>query len=671
MNRTLPDARWLKAGELAHLLAVLDHAGEEARVVGGAVRNALFGETPSEIDIATTAVPDTVIERARATGFKAVPTGIDHGTVTIIVEGAAIEVTTLRSDIETFGRKAKVAFGRDWKADAERRDFTMNALSVNRAGEIFDYVGGLADIDARRVRFIGDPARRIAEDYLRILRFFRFHATYGRGVPDPAGLAACIAERDGLAHLSRERIRMETLKLLRAAHATPTLAVMTEAGLLEAVLGGVPLLASFENTCKVETAAGVDGDPVRRLGALAVSVVEDAERLWQRLRLTNSEHARLGSIAQWWPRVAPTQDAAAARELIYRLGPDRYVDLVLVAWARSPAGAADTEWRNLATLPARWTYTEIPAQGQGFHPGAASRKGPRPRRRARERRGGLDRGRLPDRQGCARRARRRGLRDRLDRTVTSMLLAAFAGLTAVQLLLIAAMGVLTSLIGGVAGYGTGALMPLVLVPIVGAEPIVPIIAISALITNTSRATAFRKQIDWRRALIVLGAATPTCVLGAYGYTTLTGTGVMILIGTMLALSVPLRRTLKSRGYHFNDTRLAVASVAWGVLVGGTSGAGIILLSMLMAAGLESSAVIATDAVISVALGFVKIGVFGLAGVITGQVVAVALLIGLVAFPGAFLARALVARLPIHIHAAILDGVVVMGGLVMIIGALRR
>jgi uncharacterized membrane protein YfcA len=250
-------------------------------------------------------------------------------------------------------------------------------------------------------------------------------------------------------------------------------------------------------------------------------------------------------------------------------------------------------------------------------------------------------------------------------------LSGFADISVPQLLLIAGMGVLTSLIGGVAGYGTGALMPLVLVPIVGPEPVVPIIAISAMITNTSRATAFRKLIDRRRALIVLGAAAPTCVLGAYGYTRLTGTGVMILIGTMLALSVPIRRTLRSRGFQLDDKRLGVASVAWGVLVGGTSGAGIILLSMLMAAGVEGAAVIATDAVISIALGIVKLTVFGFAGVLTAQVIAVALLIGLVAFPGAFLARALVERLPIHIHTAILDAVVVMGGVVMIVGALRR
>jgi poly(A) polymerase len=376
VNRRLENSAWLTAGALPQVLAVLDHAGEEARVVSGAVRNAMFGQTPDEIDIATTAVPDTVIERARAAGFKAVPTGIDHGTVTVIVDGTPFEVTTLRADVETYGRKARVAFGRDWKTDAERRDFTINALSVDRAGEVFDYVGGLADIDARRVRFIGDPAKRIAEDFLRILRFFRFHATYGSGPPDPAGLKACIAAREGLGQLSRERIRMELLKLLRAAHATPTLAVMTETGLLEAVLGGVPLLASFENTCKVEAAVGAEGDPVRRLAALGVSVVEDAERLWQRLRLTNSEHARLTSIAEGWQRISPAQGEGAWRELIYRIGPDRFVDRVLVAWSRSPAGAADPEWTAFATLPARWTAPSFPLKSKDFTKRGVE-KGPR------------------------------------------------------------------------------------------------------------------------------------------------------------------------------------------------------------------------------------------------------------------------------------------------------
>ena len=253
----------------------------------------------------------------------------------------------------------------------------------------------------------------------------------------------------------------------------------------------------------------------------------------------------------------------------------------------------------------------------------------------------------------------------------SALAAAFAGISVLQLLAIAAMGVLTSLIGGVAGYGTGALMPLVLVPIVGAAPLVPITTISALMTNSSRATAFRKAIDWRRAAIVLVAGLPTCMLGAWGYTLLTSAGVLILIGSMLVLSVPLRRALRKRGVRLDDRRLAGASLAWGLLMGGTSGAGVILLAMLMGAGLDGAAVIATDAVVSVALGLIKFGVFAAAGVITAQVVAVALLIGVVALPGAFLARALVKRLPIHVHAAMLDAVVIVGGAVMIMGALRR
>ncbi len=255
----LENAAWLKEATIARLLTLLDRDGEEARVVGGAVRNALMELPVGEIDVATTAVPQEVVRRVEAAGFKAKPTGIEHGTVTAIIDGRPFEVTTLRQDVETFGRKAKVAFGRDWKADAQRRDFTINALSVSADGEIYDYVGGLADIAAQRVLFIGDPGQRIAEDYLRILRFFRFHAWYGNGAPDAAGLHACIAARSGLDTLSRERVRMEMLKLLLAPHATPTLAVMAEAGILGTVLGGVPLLASFENTAKAE--AGIDAAP--------------------------------------------------------------------------------------------------------------------------------------------------------------------------------------------------------------------------------------------------------------------------------------------------------------------------------------------------------------------------------------------------------------------------
>jgi poly(A) polymerase len=352
----LGNAAWLKEPEIARLLALLDRDGEEARVVGGAVRNALMELPVGEIDIdvATTAVPQEVERRVEAAGFKAKPTGIEHGTVTAIIDGRPFEVTTLRQDVETFGRKAKVVFGRDWKADAERRDFTINALSASADGEVYDYVGGLADIAAHRVRFIGDPSARIAEDYLRILRFFRFHAWYGKGAPDAAGLHACIAARSGLDTLSRERVRMEVLKLLLAPHATPTLAVMAEAGILGTVLGGVPLLASFENMVKVETAICVEADATRRLGALGVAVMEDADRLSQRLRLSNTEFERLMALEYWW-RVRPAAGAHAARVLLYQLGPASFTDRVLVAWSRSDAGAADRDWRELATLPQRWT----------------------------------------------------------------------------------------------------------------------------------------------------------------------------------------------------------------------------------------------------------------------------------------------------------------------------
>jgi poly(A) polymerase len=274
-------------------------------------------------------------------------------------------VTTLREDVETFGRYANVRFGRDWQKDAERRDFTMNALSATADGVVHDPVGGLADLEARRVRFIGEASKRIAEDYLRILRFFRFHAAYGHGAPDPAGLAACIAARAGLEQLSRERVRMELLKLLLARHATAALAVMNESGLLVPVLGGVPDLAGFENMVKVEQAAALPADPVQRLGALGVRVAEDAERLWQRLRLSNLEHERLNSMSESWWRVAPADDKAA-RALLYRLGPARFVDRALLAWARSPATAHDPAWRTLVTLPERWTAPVFPLKAADF-----------------------------------------------------------------------------------------------------------------------------------------------------------------------------------------------------------------------------------------------------------------------------------------------------------------
>jgi poly(A) polymerase len=366
VSRRVPDAAWLTSGPLAQVLGVLDRAGEEARVVGGAVRDSLLGKPSGDVDIATTALPDEVVARARVVGFKAVPTGIDHGTITVIVDGTPFEVTTLRADVETYGRKAKVAFGRDWKIDAERRDFTMNALSMSPRGDIYDYVGGLADLDARRVRFIGDAGRRINEDFLRILRFFRFHAWYGHGAPDPAGVDASIRACEGLRSLSRERVRVELMKLLLAPGAVSTLAVMAEAGILQLVLGGVPLLTSFANMVKVEAGAGVAPDSARRLGALAVLVEEDAERLWQRLRLTNSEHETLASMADGWRRLSPSLGESVIRELAYRLRAERFTDRALLAWARSAATEHDPAWLSLATLPKRKPLPVFPLKSSAF-----------------------------------------------------------------------------------------------------------------------------------------------------------------------------------------------------------------------------------------------------------------------------------------------------------------
>ncbi len=247
--------------------------------------------------------------------------------------------------------------------------------------------------------------------------------------------------------------------------------------------------------------------------------------------------------------------------------------------------------------------------------------------------------------------------------------SAFADISIWQLLLVAGVALLASVLGGVSGYGTGALMPLILVPLVGAEPVVPIISISAMFSNSSRTWAFLKYVDWRRTGLVLVASLPTCVLGAWGYSKLTSTGAALVVGGMLILSVPLRRLMKYHGIHVGDRGLVLGSIGFGVVVGGTAGAGVILLSLLMAAGLEGAAVIATDAAISIIVGIVKVSVFGLTGVLTLQVISFALLIGIVALPGAFLAKAFVERMPVHVHTAILDVVVLVGGVFLVYGAL--
>src|ERR1700722_12945636 len=363
--RVLDDAPWLKSGPTARVLGLLNGNGEEARVVGGAVRNALLKIPTGDIDIATTALPAEVIRRARAAGIKSVPTGIEYGTVTLVVDGKPFEVTTLREDTETFGRKGRGAFGRDWVRDAGGRDFTINGLSLDAGGVIHDHVGGVDDLAARRVRFIGDPDRRIAEDYLRILRFFRIHAAYGRGEPDRAGYLACIAARAGLAVLSAERVRMEMLKLMIAEGAAGALVAMADGGLLLSIFGGVAYTGPFAAMAAAERSLGLKSDPVRRLGALALAGTEDARRLAVRLRLSNSETRVLDSMGHRWWRLA-RMDEATARRRLYRLGADRYRDRLMLAWGRGGRGEKSAQWQEFATLPERWSAPKFPLKAADF-----------------------------------------------------------------------------------------------------------------------------------------------------------------------------------------------------------------------------------------------------------------------------------------------------------------
>ena len=286
---------FLANAELAHLCALLNPPGAETRVVGGAVRAALMGQDPADFDLATTLLPQAVLEIARHNKIKAIPTGIEHGTVTLVQNGTPFEVTTLREDIATDGRHAKVRFGRSFVADALRRDFTMNALSVSGDGRLHDYVGGETDIFARRVRFIGAASQRIAEDYLRILRFFRFHAAFGHGPPDAEAMTAIIAARHGLPRLSRERVRAELLKLLAMPGAAEIVEIMSDCGIFDLLLAGVAYPARL---AKLVQRAGSGADALLRLAALAVQTGEDSDRLRERLRLGNAEHGRLAGAAE-------------------------------------------------------------------------------------------------------------------------------------------------------------------------------------------------------------------------------------------------------------------------------------------------------------------------------------------------------------------------------------
>ncbi len=319
--KSLHGAGWLNRPETRAVFGALSGDGVETRAVGGAVRDALLGLEVTDVDFATTAVPEKVMARARGAGLKAIPTGLAHGTVTVVADGTAFEVTTLRRDVETFGRHATVAFTQDWAEDAQRRDFTLNALYAEADGTLYDPLHGYEDLAAGRVRFIGDARARIEEDYLRILRFFRFNAYYGRGPLDEDGLAACVRARAGLAQLSAERIWAELKRILVAPRAEAGIAALFDYGLLSDVLGGAPRLGRLARLIAIEAAQGREASAPLRLAALCVFVAEDAPRLAARFKLSNADQALLAlGASETFDRALPEE--GAAKRLLYRLGAD-------------------------------------------------------------------------------------------------------------------------------------------------------------------------------------------------------------------------------------------------------------------------------------------------------------------------------------------------------------
>ncbi|MDF0543465.1 CCA tRNA nucleotidyltransferase [Sphingobium sp. H39-3-25] len=343
----LPDAPWRHKPGLDRLLAAL--GPDAARFVGGAVRDGLLGEPVKDVDIATIHAPEEVIARLRdVPGIKTVPTGIDHGTITAVIEGWPVEITTLRRDVSTDGRRATVAFSADWREDAARRDFTFNALYADPAdGAITDYFGGVRDLEDRRVRFIGVAAERIAEDHLRILRFFRFHARFGRGEPDAEGYAACVTAANSLMALSRERVADELLKLLAVTDPAPTIGLMVKGGILLPVLPEIDEsgVARLRALVAAEADAGIAASALRRLCALLPQDPAIGEAVAARLKLSNKARKRL-AIA-----LSPSPAHRDAHELAYRLGAEGAIDRLLLGEDGSPSDAATLKGWHKPTLP--------------------------------------------------------------------------------------------------------------------------------------------------------------------------------------------------------------------------------------------------------------------------------------------------------------------------------
>jgi poly(A) polymerase len=363
--RKLDPARqeWMRTGETLAVMQALTNDGGAARFVGGVVRNALLGRDVDDIDIATPLLPSEVRRRLEAACIDAVPTGIEHGTITAVTNGESFEITTLRRDVSTDGRRATVAFSTDWAEDAQRRDFTINALYASPDGEIFDYANGLDDLEAGRVRFVGDAVTRIREDYLRILRLFRFHARYGKGEIDADALRATSAERASLAILSGERIQKELLRLLEAENPASMLRIMAAAGILAEILPGELDIVRLERLASIDTANFFTQDALLRMAALIPGDATIAAAIADRLKLSNVDRARLDDLATAQEKIVSYLSIREVRKLLYRLGPARFKDRVFLRWAEDTKTTNAIQWRTLLALADAWECPRFPLNG--------------------------------------------------------------------------------------------------------------------------------------------------------------------------------------------------------------------------------------------------------------------------------------------------------------------
>jgi poly(A) polymerase len=363
VTRKLELVPWQTNAPLGRVFTALGDSAIQTRIIGGAVRNALLGQPVADIDIATALTPEDVIERAIKAGLAVYPTGLAHGTVTVVADGAAFEVTTLRRDVETDGRHAVVGFTTDWHEDALRRDFTINALSCDARGTIYDTVGGLEDLDARRVRFIGKAEDRITEDYLRILRFFRFTAAYADGEPDARGVAACLALKSGLARLSAERIGGEIMKLIVTPRAGDIAAFMNAGGIFYVLFGQAADPAALRKLQAIEQALSEKPDAVPRLAVLLAPTPDSARTIAARLRFSNSDSDAFAAVTAVKVNDGARLPEHALKVELYRHGEPAFNRAMRLAWARSDAPATDQAWTHKSLLAARWSPPTMPVSG--------------------------------------------------------------------------------------------------------------------------------------------------------------------------------------------------------------------------------------------------------------------------------------------------------------------